>query len=261
MVAENAAADRCHLHVSRDWQFTQSSLQFHKNIYTQTEKSWQHHTLSIIPYSHSIWQYAVRWLLALCSQFRSHRANAWLHIHPPPPCRANVASLPWRSHGVSACCSLLRLRRDLLSDLQTGSERGRAFTNSTISAVLRSDRFSPATAAPPPNRAAIGRGRKGARSPRTARPSDWLPPLAESRPQRLLRLDYGVSGVLMEPAVEMHHHDMTNTQHRVQRSWMKAVYELVKECKVGPARAKKKSNTLKTTWLQPVPLLTRLTSG
>lgn len=74
---------------------------------------------------------------------------------------------------------------------------------------------------------------------RTARPSDWLPPLAESRPPRLLRLDYGVSGVLMEQAVEMHHHDMTNTQHGVQLSWMRAVCELVKDCKVGPARAKK----------------------
>lgn len=40
MVAVNAAADRCHLHVSGGWHFTQSSLHFFFYIYTQTEKSW-----------------------------------------------------------------------------------------------------------------------------------------------------------------------------------------------------------------------------
>lgn len=74
-------------------------------------------------------------------------------------------------------CSLLRRRRDLLSDLQTGSERGRAFTNSTISAQFR-DQIDFPLQPQPRLRTALRLGNIGreARSCRPARHSDWPSP-------------------------------------------------------------------------------------
>lgn len=239
MVAVNVAADRCHLHVITDWHFTSSSLLFFTTcLYKNRKKlttSRRHHILPIIPYSNCIWQYAVRWLLALCSQFHCHRANAWFHIHPPPPCKANVASLPCRSHAVLlSSCSLLRRRRDLLSDLQTGSERGHTFTNSTISAQFRDHIDFPCNHSPAHKLRGDWAASAGGAVTADSAPF-WLaksPSLSLVHP-RLVRLVPPCTACKWSGNGDAPpRHD--NTQHRVQLSWTRAVYELVKDNQVNP---------------------------
>lgn len=137
----------------------------------------------------------------------------------PPPCKANVASLPCRSHTVLLCsCSVLRRRRDLLSDLQTGSERGRAFRNSTISAQFRDQIDFPLQ---PQHRLQTaqqlgnirrGRGHLGRRAILIGRA------LAESRPPALVAAGFHrarrANGSSREDAPPRH----DNTQYRVQLS-------------------------------------------
>lgn len=104
--------------------------------------------------------------------------------------------LPYRAEAMlfsSARALLLRRRRDLLSDLQTGSERGRAFTNSTISAQFRDQIDFPLQ--PQPRLQTTrrlgdierGRGRRGQRAvpigrtrrvPSTRACCGWNPPCA-----------------------------------------------------------------------------------
>lgn len=260
MVAVNVAADRCHLHVITDWHFTSSSLLFFTTcLYKNRKKlttSRRHHILPIIPYSNCIWQYAVRWLLALCSQFHCHRANAWFHIHPPPPCKANVASLPCRSHAVLlSSCSLLRRRRDLLSDLQTGSERGHTFTNSTISAQFRDHIDFPCNHSPAHKLRGDWAASAGGAVTADSAPF-WLaksPSLSLVHP-RLVRLVPPCTACKWSG-----NGDAPPRHDNTQQSSAELNQGCLRACQRQPSKPKNGS-ALKTTWLQPMPLLTWLAS-
>lgn len=149
----------------------------------------------------------------MCSQFPCHRANA-LTPHSSPANLAKPTWPPYRAEAMLSSCATVLSAQTTVGPVERPANRlwkgPRIHKLHNFSTVSRSDRFSPATAAPPTNGAAIGWHQKWVRPSRTARRSDWPSPTLPSPVHpRSLRLDSTVRGVLMEAATEMHRRDMT----------------------------------------------------